>query len=63
MDEDDDDLYDPADTVPAVQHQNAAQSNLQRQGSDDVEEEEVEVEDDDVRRSNSVSIVAFAYRH
>jgi hypothetical protein len=50
MDDDDDDLYDPADAVPvAPSHNtaNSAQANV-KQEPDDVEEEEIEVEEDDV---------------
>ncbi|KAE8356347.1 Fip1 motif-domain-containing protein, partial [Aspergillus coremiiformis] len=49
MDDDDDDLYDPADAVPVAASQNTAhhgQANA-RQDPDDVEEEEIEVEEDD----------------
>ncbi|KAB8079319.1 hypothetical protein BDV29DRAFT_187287 [Aspergillus leporis] len=49
MDDDDDDLYDPADAVPvAPSHNtaNSAQANV-KQEPDDVEEEEIEVEEDD----------------
>ncbi|KAI9930535.1 hypothetical protein ASPWEDRAFT_39431 [Aspergillus wentii DTO 134E9] len=48
MDEEDDDFYDPADSVPTTQPHNAFQntpSNANPQGDD--MEEEVEVEDDD----------------
>ena len=51
MDDDDDDLYDPADAVPVATSQNTAhhaQANV-NQEPDDVEEEEIEVEEDDVR--------------
>lgn len=51
MDEEDDDFYDPADTVPATQTQNYTQkppTDAQAQNTNEVEEEEVEVEDDDV---------------
>lgn len=50
MEEEDDDFYDPTDSVPVTQtpndHQNAP-SNPQDTG--DAEEEEIEVEDDEVR--------------
>ncbi|KAB8276040.1 hypothetical protein BDV30DRAFT_224789 [Aspergillus minisclerotigenes] len=49
LDDDDDDLYDPADAVPVAASQNTAhhaQANL-NQEADDVEEEEIEVEEDD----------------
>lgn len=52
MDEEDDDFYDPADVVPPSQTPNDPQnppSQLQPQEADDAEEEEVEVEDDEVR--------------
>lgn len=53
MDEEDDDFYDPADTVPATQSQPAAQNAAhgQPQETDEMDEEEVEVEDDEVRRT------------
>ncbi|OJJ44957.1 hypothetical protein ASPZODRAFT_134377 [Penicilliopsis zonata CBS 506.65] len=44
-DDDDDDLYDPADAVPVHQNQNGLQQKPQE--ADGAEEEEVEVEDDD----------------
>lgn len=51
MEDDDDDLYDPADAVPTTQHHPAQnpQSNAPTQGTDEGEEEEIEVEEDDVR--------------
>lgn len=51
MEEEDDDFYDPTDSVPAGQGvnnlHNAAADQLPE--SNDMEDEEVEVEDDDVR--------------
>ncbi|KAJ5159483.1 Pre-mRNA polyadenylation factor fip1 [Penicillium canariense] len=49
MEEEDDDFYDPTDSVPAGQAQNDARNAApeQHQDSYDDEEEEVEVEDDD----------------
>lgn len=52
MDEEDDDFYDPADSVPAGQGVNNIHNATPGpvQDSNDMEEdEEVEVEDDDVR--------------
>lgn len=50
MEEEDDDFYDPADSVPAGQTQGNAQNGAQdpSQGTDEMDEEEVEVEDDEV---------------
>lgn len=50
MEEEDDDFYDPADSVPAGQAQDNAQNGAQvpPQETDDMDEEEVEVEDDEV---------------
>lgn len=50
MEEEDDDFYDPADSVPAGQAQHDAQNGAQDppQETDDMDEEEVEVEDDEV---------------
>ncbi|KAJ5674439.1 uncharacterized protein N7477_004373 [Penicillium maclennaniae] len=49
MDEEEDDFYDPADSVPASHTNNNAQNTAQAQPqeSDDMEEEEYEVEEDD----------------
>ncbi|GES66810.1 Cpn10-domain-containing protein [Aspergillus terreus] len=49
MEDDDDDLYDPADAVPTTQQHPAQnpQSNAPTQGTDEGEEEEIEVEEDD----------------
>ena len=47
MDEEDDDFYDPVDTVPATQSQHPPQNETQEDNHMD-DEEEVE-EDDDVR--------------
>lgn len=46
MDEEDDDFYDPADAVPSQSHNQQPPSNGNPQAG---EEEEVEVEDDEVR--------------
>lgn len=49
MDDEEDDFYDPADTVPA-QAQNSAHDTGQPQDNHEMdEEEEVEEEDDEVR--------------
>lgn len=49
MEKEDDDFYDPADTVPPAQAPNHAQNrSFKPQESGDAEEEEVEVEDDEV---------------
>lgn len=50
MEEEDDDFYDPADSVPAGQAQDNGQNGAQNppQETDDMDEEEVEVEDDEV---------------
>ena len=54
MDEEDDDFYDPADVVPPSQMPNDVQNPpSQPQEADDAEEEEVEVEDDEVRLRHS----------
>lgn len=51
MEEEDDDFYDPADSVPTGQAQNNAPNGAQNppQEADDMDEEEVEVEEDEVR--------------
>lgn len=50
MDEEEDDFYDPVDSVPATQAANhgANAAPGQPQENDDMEEEEVEVESDEV---------------
>lgn len=50
MEEEDDDFYDPTDSVPAGQAQDNAQNGAQDppQETDDMDEEEVEVEEDEV---------------
>ena len=49
MDEEEDDFYDPADSVPAGQVPTHADNEAAQQQTDGFEEEEeVEVEDDDV---------------
>lgn len=57
MEDEEDDFYDPTDSVTAAQTlndtQNAAQT--QPQEGDDMDEEEVEVEDDEVGRSSYFS--------
>lgn len=47
MEEEDDDFYDPTDSVPATHAPSNAQPKPEE--TDDAEEEEVEVEDDEVR--------------
>ena len=50
MEDEDDDFYDPTDSVPAAQAPNGNQNApSQPQDTGDAEEEEVEVEDDEVR--------------
>ena len=51
MDEEEDDFYDPADSVPASHTNDNAQNTAQAQPqeSDDMDEEEYEIEEDDVR--------------
>lgn len=51
MEEEEDDFYDPTDSVPAGQSQSNAQNGAPNppQDTDDMDEEEVEVEDDEVR--------------
>lgn len=50
MDDEEDDFYDPADSVPAPHaNDNAHGAQAPQQESDDMEEEEYEVEEDDVR--------------
>lgn len=51
MDEEEDDFYDPVDTVSANQTGNNGTNEVpsQSQENDEMEEEEVEVESDDVR--------------
>ena len=46
MEEEEDDFYDPTDSVPATHAPNDAQQKPEETG--DAEEEEVEVEDDEV---------------
>ncbi|RAL15763.1 Cpn10-domain-containing protein [Aspergillus homomorphus CBS 101889] len=47
MDDEDDDFYDPADTVPTPQHQNGAQNPPADNDQEEYEEEEIEVDEDD----------------
>lgn len=54
MEEEDDDFYDPVDTVPPAQPQNHAH-NAAPQDSNDMEEVEVE-EEDDVRSTPACSL-------
>lgn len=49
MDEDEDDFYDPADSVPVTQSQNAGQNVPTDAQANEGDEEEIEVEEDDVR--------------
>lgn len=59
MEEEDDDFYDPTDTVPPAQAPNNAQNPPSRpQGSGDAEEE-VEVEDDEVCSRRAESLKEF----
>jgi pre-mRNA 3'-end-processing factor FIP1 len=60
MDEEEDDFYDPADSVPAPHAQNNGlnAAPAQPQESEDGDEEEVEVEDDDVRISHLFRAIA-----
>lgn len=55
MDEDDDDLYEPGDSVLPTHTQNGTNqpaADVQPQDGEEVEEEEFEVEDDEVRCQN-----------
>lgn len=58
MDEEEDDFYDPTDSVPAPHQHNSAQNAApaQPQENDDMDDEEVEVEDDDVGSPLLVSL-------
>ncbi|PLB35609.1 uncharacterized protein BDW47DRAFT_119407 [Aspergillus candidus] len=47
MDEDEDDFYDPADSVPVTQSQNAGQNVPTDAQANEGDEEEIEVEEDD----------------
>ncbi|PLN83914.1 hypothetical protein BDW42DRAFT_191905 [Aspergillus taichungensis] len=47
MDEDEDDFYDPADTVPVTQSQNTGQNAATDAQANEGSEEEIEVEEDD----------------
>lgn len=57
MEDEEDDFYDPTDSVTATQTQNDAQNaaQTQPQEGDDMDEDEVEVEDDEVGRSSYFS--------
>lgn len=56
MEEDDDDLYEPGDAVPAQTQNGTTQQASDAQDGEEVEEVEVEVEDDDVR-----SLLSYIY--
>lgn len=64
MEDEEDDFYDPTDSVTAAQTQNDAQNAAQTQPQEgaDMDEEEVEVEDDEVGRSSYFS-TPFANNH
>lgn len=57
MDDEDDDFYDPADTVPAPQHQNGAQNPPADNYGEEYEEEEIEVDEDDVWLRNHCTYI------
>lgn len=56
MEEEDDDFYDPTDSVPAPQEANNVHGAAPDQVQDDneVDDEEVEVEEDEVRSQQSL---------
>ena len=60
MEEEDDDFYDPADSVPTAQGQSAYQNDNPHAENVDEEVEEEEEEEDDVCCSEHVTMNALA---